>query len=457
MTPEPEPQRSPANPKQSRDHFRWDDKSHQPHADLSPWQKLWASRAEALAFLPIVGHGARQLVPAVRRYRSLLRQTPQPRRLAAEEFGLTISPTRPTWPRYLARVEELGVRSLLVRIPVWEPEPVLELAGEFAALRERGARFTFALLQDRAAVTDPARWADFVLRTAERLAGLQPTFQVGHACNRKKWGIWLPHEYRLLLEGAAPARARVPGCRWIGPAVIDFEYYFTNEILLSERPFDFDGVSALLYVDRRGSPDAKQYRHFDLRRKILLLQALVEASPHPVVPLHLTEFNWPLRGLGGYNPASERVATDEAGQARYLVLYYLTAAATGLVADSFWWQLVARGFGLLDDDDAWSERRSYHALRTLLAKAPGRMITALPDALRPLRGFLLDGEDGVTALLWTTGTPLPLTGMPAITQMCDVAGDPARVAGTLLTPDPVYVRFASASPEEIRAALIATH
>jgi hypothetical protein len=84
------------------------------------------------------------------------------------------------------------------------------------------------------------------------------------------------------------------------------------------------------------------------------------------------------------------------------------------------------------------------------------MITALPDAVRPLRGFLLDGEDGVTALLWTTGTLLPLTGMPAITQMCDVAGDSAQVAGAVLTPDPVYVRFASASQEEIWAALAAS-
>jgi hypothetical protein len=452
MTPEPGSPRPPARPKLGRDHFRWDHNSHQPHADLTPWQKLWASRAGALAFFPILGHAAHQFAPVLRRYRALLRRRTPPRLLVATEFGLTISPTRSTWARYLARIEDLGVRSLLVRVPVWEPEPVLELAGEFTALHRRGLHFTFALLQDRAAVTDPARWADFVLAAAERLGGLKPTFQVGHACNRKKWGIWLPHEYLRLLEGAAPARARVPGCRWIGPAVIDFEYHFTNEILLRERPFDFDGVSALLYVDRRGSPEAKQYGHFDLRRKILLLRALVEAAPHPAVPLHLTEFNWPLRGSGRYNPASERVSTDEAGQAHYLALYYLIAAATGLVADSFWWQLIARGFGLLDDDEAWTERRSYRALRTLLAIAPGRTISALPDGLRPLRGFLLEGED-VAALLWTTGGPQSLGRLPALAQVCGVAGEPVRAEGALLTSEPLYVRFVSSSAHEVLAAL----
>jgi len=180
--------------------------------------------------------------------------------------------------------------------------------------------------------------------------------------------------------GGGPTREAFPSCRWIGPPIIDFEYYFTTHYLVGERPFDFDGIAALLYVDRRGSPDNVQYGHFDLYRKILLLRAVIQASGHPDIPIYLTEFNWPLKGSGKHSPAGEHVQTDEVDQARFLVLYDLTAAATGQVASTFWWQLVARGYGLLDEDDAWTERRAYRAFKHLLARTRGRESTASPRA-----------------------------------------------------------------------------
>ena len=146
-----------------------------------------------------------------------------------------------------------------------------------------------------------------------------------------------------LLEGVQDARAAWPRCRWLGPAVIDFEYHFTVNFLFRSRPFDFDGIASLLYVDRRGSPESTQYGHFDLGRKILLLRAVIETSHHPVVPIHLTEFNWPLRDTGRFSPAGRHVQVDEDDQAAYLVLYFLAAAASGCVASAFWWQLVAHG------------------------------------------------------------------------------------------------------------------
>ena len=76
---------------------------------------------------------------------------------------------------------------------------------------------------------------------------------------------------------------------------------------------------------------------------------MIQASGHPDIPIYLTEFNWPLKGSGKHSPAGEHVQTDEVDQARFLVLYDLTAAATGQVASTFWWQLVARGYGLLDE------------------------------------------------------------------------------------------------------------
>jgi len=441
--------RRPGNPNRSRDHFRWDDRHHQPHTDLSKWQKFWASRSDAAQFVRLLGRNVRQVRPVVRCYRALLSETPTPHPVAHNEFGIAISPTRATWDRYLDRVRDLGVGALLIRIPAWAPDPVFELRDELESLHRQGMGFTFTLLQDRSIVKEPGRWQEFVHEAASRFAGLSPTFQIGHAVNRKKWGIWHPDEYVRLLEATAPVREEFPGCRWIGPPVIDFEYYFTTNYLIARRPFDFDGIAALLYVDRRGSPDAVQYRHFDLRRKILLLRAVVQVSPHADVPIHLTEFNWPLKGAGKHSPAGAHVQTDEAGQARYLVLYYLIAAATGQVASVFWWQLVARGYGVLDEDEAWTPRPAFRAFRTLLVRARGCEVSALPESLRPLRGFLLRGAAGCAALLYTTGAPYRLDPALPVREAADLLGEPLPARDVLIGPDPIYLSLEDSEPAAV--------
>ena len=181
----------------------------------------------------------------------------------------------------------------------------------------------------------------------------------------------------------------------------------------------------------------------------MLLRAVVQASGHPDVPIHLTEFNWPLKGSGKHSPAGEHVQTDEAGQARYLALYYLTAAATGQVASAFWWQLVARGYGLLDEDDAWTERRAYPALKHLLARTRGWEVRRLPASLRPLRGFLLRRGGETDAVLYTSGETLRLDLALAVRDASDLIGAPLATATLAAGPDPVYLSFGAVEPASI--------
>ena len=439
----------PGNPSRSRDHFRWDERHHQPHTDMGKWEKFFASRADAGQFIRLLGRNLARLGPVVRRYRARLRAPAAPQPLADDAFGVAVSPTRESWPRYLDRIGDLGARALLVRVPAWAPESVFALHDEFARLRSGGVTFTFTLLQNREMVNDPRRWGSFVRDAAACLADLEPAFQLGHAINRKKWGIWHPNEYLRLMEHAAVVREEFPAVRWIGPPVIDFEYYFTTHYLAGPRPFDFDGIAALLYVDRRGSPDNVQYGHFDLYRKILLLRAVVEACGHPDVPIHLTEFNWPLLGSGRHSPAGEHVQTDEERQARYLAVYDLTAAATGEVASVLWWQLVARGYGLLDEDAGWTERRAYRALRYLLTRAGGRAIHRLPERLRPLRGFLMRRDDSIEAFLYTSGRELRLDPALAAQGATTLVGEPIGTSDLAVGPDPVYVALGAAEPAAV--------
>ena len=64
----------------------------------------------------------------------------------------------------------------------------------------------------------------------------------------------------------------------------------------------FDMMSALLYVDRRGGPDGKQFGFFDTRRKIALTAAMLSVAARHGRRLWLTEVNWPLKGYPGWAP-----------------------------------------------------------------------------------------------------------------------------------------------------------
>lgn len=436
-----------------RDRFRWDDRHHQPHTDLSYLAKLWASRRDAGHFLSLVGCNLRFLQPTLAAYHRLLRHPPGPAPIAAATFGVAISPRPESWERYHAQLMRLGVRSLALRVPVWDPEPVLALARELGELARDGWRLTFVLVQDRAAVVDPARWRAHVERVAGELGPIAHAFQVGQAPNRKKWGVWRPDEYVRLLDGVAEVRRAWPQCRWLGPSVIDFEYHFTVRLLALGRPFDFDGIAALLYVDRRGSPDNRQYGHFDLRRKVLLLRAVAEGVGHPPVPIHLTEFNWPLCGTGGHSPAGRDVQIDERRQAAYLILYNLAAAASGCVAGTSWWQLVARGYGLLDEDGtSWRPRPALAALATLQARAVGYAAHRLPESFRRVRGYLLAG-DGCCAVLHAPAAPLRVGGRLPLAEAHALDGTPVPPERLVLGAEPCYVRLHAAKPDEALTAL----
>jgi len=427
------------NPSKSREHFRWDGYHHQPHVDLTKWQKLWVGKNDVASILALVARGLPHVGDVVKGYRRLLAADAAPQAVRPRQIGVAISPTSADISRYADSLADLGVRSTLIRVPCWQPQPVLRLRDRLMELRRDGMSFCFALLQDRQAVTDSGRWTSFVTEVTETLAELEPTIQVGHAPNRKKWGVWHPDEYLRMLDVIKTLRERHPACRFIGPSVIDFEYHCTLGFLSARRECDFDGISALLYVDRRGSPDARQYRHFDLWRKVLLLKALIAASPHPEVPVYLTEFNWPLKGSGRHCPAGAAVATDEERQAAYLVAYYLTVLAAGGVEKAFWWQLVARGYGLRDEDEAWAPRASYAALRNLVARISGATVQRLEGRDAGLRGFRIERDGRTTVVAYDIGSGRPLDLGGASVSLSGVDGRELPVLGATLGVMPTYI------------------
>ncbi|RPH53978.1 hypothetical protein EHM82_07545, partial [bacterium] len=332
----------------ARDKAVWDRLSDQPHQHAGRLTKLRVRLADARAHAEEAAAVAGALPRIWSRYREL-------------RIGLNTSPVdwrgagvclRP-WPENpeapLRLVEELGAKHVLVRLHPWEEDHSAEeaLARE---LHARGCELTFALPQNRDLVRDPGRWHRALEGIGPRFAPLGPRFQIGQAINRSKWGIWTMREYVDLVRVAGEVLRREPGVELLGPAVIDFEYHVTAAVLnLRDPGFRFDAVSALLYVDRRGAPENPQ-AGFDTVAKVALLKAIAETSRNASGRCWITEINWPL-WEGPHSPAGKSVSVDEESQADYLVRYFLLTLGTGLVERVFWWQMVARGYGLVDPAD----------------------------------------------------------------------------------------------------------
>ena len=141
------------------------------------------------------------------------------------------------------------------------------------------------------------------------------------------------------------------------------------------------------------------------------------------------------------------MAVDEPTQANYLARYYLVALGTGLVERIYWWQLAARGYGLLDPIAGELRRRpAFHALRTLVRELEGSLCLGPLPAPAPARllGFRRpDGAELVAA--WSTGEAtrieLPRPAEAAITR--DGEPLPAPGAEVEVTSSPVYLRLAA--------------
>lgn len=415
-----------------RDRAVWDRLSDQPHQHAG---RLARARIR-LADLPRhlrAGSALAAAMPRIRRrYRALAAaEAGVQAGFAWPEPGVALRP----WPKspeaLLAAFDRLGARRATLRLHPWQDDHDEEWALA-AALAARGVELAFVLPQSRELVRDPARWEAAIATLAERFAPLGRRFQIGQAINRSKWGIWNYDEYLELAARAATLLRSAPGGAAIelfGPAVIDFEAHVTAAVVNLKSPAGlpavrFDGLSSLLYVDRRGAPENRQLG-FDTVAKIRLLAAIAGTARLVASPRQwISEVNWPLRE-GPHSPAGKSVAVDEQTQADFLVRFYLLAGGTGRVERIDWWQLVAKGYGLCDPqpDGVLRERPAFAALRTLIRSLAGAIcLGPLPAEVLPAGGrayrFLL-GEAGAPGrheivAAWSTAGGLDWTpqGMP---------------------------------------------
>lgn len=263
-------------------------------------------------------------------------------------------------------IHELGVKKLLIRIPLWEMDRLDEYIAFINSLKEH--QITVALLQDRAHITNHTLTKKHLTQIFQSLEGICNTYVIGSTINRAKWGFFSVNEYlKFYAVAHAVKKESFPNLKFIGSNVIDFELHFTTHTLFNLKDIYFDALGTLLYVDRRGAPENSQMG-FNLMGKINLIDALMRLSFKTANELIITETNWPIKNTAPFAPTSEHECVSEEDYAMYMVRYHLLAFATQKVACVYWHQLIAPGYGLIDNRDGVIVKRdAFYAYKTMLS------------------------------------------------------------------------------------------
>ena len=327
-------------------------------------------------------------------------------------------------------IEPLNIRRLAVRLPLRE----IDRLEEYVAFIRRfsGYEVLVVVLQDREFIEESEKLEYALRRIFTDLSGTVGRYQIGNAVNRLKWGFASQREYLEFFDIAWALRNReFPDLKLLGGAVIDFELHEHVGSLNNRFRFQYDGYASLLYVDRRGAPENRQFG-FSLSDKIELLGRLVAGSGKVRSPgpanLWITEVNWPLRDTGRHAPAEGDCRVGESEQLCYLVRYFLLALASGSVAACFWHQLVAPGYGLIDNRGGTLRTRpAFHGFATLCRLFNGAVIEGFARQEELGHYRLAARKEGVEILaLWRCGGTDSIP-MPPDKVAIGIEGEPMDV------------------------------
>lgn len=347
--------------------FAWNEFADQPHNVAPRRDRFRHHLKRAGGYVELARANLAIALSALRRYRQYMRTFHQKPVEIGAPFAVSSSPAGEKNDEVVENLKAAGIRQTLVRLPSWERENLSRYEAFVRLLRRAEIDVVAALLQRREDVLSPASWEGFLEDVFSGFSSLCSFFEIGHAWNRTKWGVW---DYREYIGLAQPAVSLADKYKagLVGPAVIDFEFHLYPPVL---KAVAFDKVSSLLYVDRTGAPENAQFG-WTTAKKVALWKAVADCSTGKDRDCWITEMNWPLQGTGKFSPAAGKPCVTEEEQANYLVRYYVICLASGLVERIYWWQLAAPGYGLIDSrDKPWRKRPSYFALANMVRLLEG--------------------------------------------------------------------------------------
>jgi len=251
-------------------------------------------------------------------------------------------------------VKELGVKHLIIRVPLWEMNRIDEYVDFVKRFKSENKDIEILLniMQDRAHIDDLKLLKKDIKIVFDKFNSLVQEYQIGTTINRAKWGFFSVSEYLNFYKVIQNIRDEFfKDLKLIGPSVIDFEYYYTCRALFNLESIKYDRHSSLLYVDRRGSPYNTQYKFFDTKNKVDLLYSLTKLSWKSSNDIYITEANWPLSNTAPYAPTSEHECVSEEDYTKYMLEYHDIIKKTKKIKRVYWHQLIAPGYGLVDNRD----------------------------------------------------------------------------------------------------------
>ncbi len=264
----------------------------------------------------------------------------------------------------LELLEELDTPRVLLRLKLWEMEKLDTLEHFIDKLPKK--KITLKILQDRENIEDLELLEKNLHIIFSKLQNKVHLFEIGSTINRTKWGFFSVDEYMAFFQVAYKLKQNsFQNIKLMGSGVIDFEYHYTAHTLFNRAKIHYDAISALLYVDRRGAPENTQLG-FALSDKLAWLSTLVWLSPKVKQELHITEVNWPISGTAPYAPTSETECVDEESYGDYMLRYYLLVFASQQVESLSWHQLIAPGYGLIDNRNRIKKRTAFDTYKYMV-------------------------------------------------------------------------------------------
>jgi len=261
-------------------------------------------------------------------------------------------------------LQELDVSRVLLRMKLWEMDKLVELKKFL--LQFKSKKVTLKIMQDRENVEDLTLLKENLNTIFKELDGLVEIYEIGSTINRAKWGFFSVDEYNKFFKVAYDLKySNYNNIKLIGSGVIDFEYHFTAHTLFNLFKYKYDGIASLLYVDRRGAPENMQFI-FALTDKIAWLSTMVWLSPKTKNELHITETNWPISNTAPYSPTSEHECVSEELYADFMLRYHLLAFASQQVNSLSWHQLIAPGYGLIDNRNTLTKRHAFEVYKYMV-------------------------------------------------------------------------------------------
>lgn len=282
-----------------------------------------------------------------------------------EFFGMSVNLDK--GEEQVELIEELGVKNLLIRMPLSDINNIKKYL-EFTKSFGEDKSILINILQDRQNIDN----TELLIRNIEEIfrtfSSITKEFQIGNATNRTKWGFFSTQEYLEFFERIYKLRdEKFPEIILVGPSIIDFEYHYTSRALFNLYPIKFDKLSTLLYVDRRGGPKNSQMGIFDTTNKINLLYSMAKLSSKTSDDIYITEVNWPLSNTAPYAPTSEHECVSEELYDKYMLEYYMIAKDTNKVKRVYWHQLIAPGYGLVDNRDGKIRKtKAYYSFKKMI-------------------------------------------------------------------------------------------